>query len=450
VRARSTFLRLLTAVIAWGAAGCLAQTPAGKLDAAALAEATLGTLQGTVAVGILRGDKVELVIRRRDHLGTPLAVIDPQRVPEPVFEIGSVSKVFTGLLAAQNVEAGTLHLDDTLGELLRDRVQFQWEQAPRLTVKQLLTHTSCLPRWPTSRPFEEQARYERAQVWALLGNHLHGRTPPCETKYSNFGYTVLGELLAETSGPSWESQVLTRIARPAGMSSTAVTLPRALEARLAPAYAGAVRKERLDMKALAAAGGLRSTATDLLAFSRALLAGRRGPFGAAAERLVAPLATFQDQGWKIGYGVLLPAAPPEAWVHNGETIGYLAEWIVWPGSGEAVVILVSNHAAPANRIMRSLVAQTWTGSAQEVVYTRGELRSALERDSAGHSYVRIKVVPRAKLPFSTLTFRVLDPALLAGLQPGALVEFRAERKDGENTLTAIRPASPCAPGAECW
>jgi CubicO group peptidase (beta-lactamase class C family) len=442
--------RLFTAVIAWGAGGCLAQTPAASLDAAALAEATLGTLQGTVAVGILRGDTVQLAIRRRDHLGAPLVVIDPQRVPEPVFEIGSVSKVFTGLLAAQNVEAGTLHLDDTLGELLRGRVRFQWEQAPRLTVRQLLTHTSCLPRWPTSRSFEEQAGYERPQIWSLLGNYLHGRTPPCETKYSNFGYAVLGELLAEKSGQSWESQVLAKIARPAGMSSTAVTLPRALEARLAPAFAGAVRKERLDMKALAAAGGLRSTATDLLAFSRALLAGGRGPFGATAERLVAPLATFGGSGMQIGYGVLLASSPSQAWVHNGETIGHVAEWIVWPASREAVVILVSNQAAPAHQVMRSLVAQTWNGSAQEVVYTRGELRSAPERDSAGHSYVRIKLVPRAKLPFSTLTYRVLDPALLAGLQPGVLVEFRAERKDGENTLTAIRPAPPCTPASDCW
>jgi hypothetical protein len=148
--------------------------------------------------------------------------------------------------------------------------------------------------------------------------------------------------------------------------------------------------------------------------------------------------------------VLLPAAPPEAWVHNGETIGYLAEWIVWPATREAVVILVSNHAAPANRVMRSLVAQTWDGSAQEAVYTRGELRSAPERDSAGHTYVRIKLVPGAKLPFSTLTYRVLDPALLAGLKPGARVEFRAERKDGENTLTAIRPAPPCTSASDCW
>jgi hypothetical protein len=81
------------------------------------------------------------------------------------------------------------------------------------------------------------------------------------------------------------------------------------------------------------------------------------------------------------------------------------------------------------------------GAMAEPIHTRGELR-ATSQDKDGHRYAHIKLAPGKKIPFSTLTYRVLDPALLEGLKPGARVEFLAERRDGENVLTAIRPARP--------
>lgn len=75
------------------------------------------------------------------------------------------------------------------------------------------------------------------------------------------------------------------------------------------------------------------------------------------------------------------------------------------------------------------------------VHTRGEFR-ATSQDKDGRSYAHIKLAPGSKIPFSTLTYRVPDPALLQGMKPGTVVEFLAERRDGENVLTAIRPALP--------
>ncbi|MDO8278808.1 MAG: copper-binding protein [Burkholderiaceae bacterium] len=74
------------------------------------------------------------------------------------------------------------------------------------------------------------------------------------------------------------------------------------------------------------------------------------------------------------------------------------------------------------------------------VYTRGEFRSA-SVDDGGRTYARINVVAGQALPFSTLRFRVQDRALVQNLKPGARVEFRAQRLQGENTLTDLRPAS---------
>lgn len=83
----------------------------------------------------------------------------------------------------------------------------------------------------------------------------------------------------------------------------------------------------------------------------------------------------------------------------------------------------------------------------EDVYTRGVVRSVDTED--GRLYIRLKVVPRAKLPFSTLTYRVMDAQLVAGLRSGDSVQFRAERRGGENVLTALRSAPPCERFSPC-
>lgn len=77
------------------------------------------------------------------------------------------------------------------------------------------------------------------------------------------------------------------------------------------------------------------------------------------------------------------------------------------------------------------------------VYTRGVVQSTFEEAEGRRFYVRLKLARIGKLPFSTITYRVLDRGLVAGLRPGESVGFRAERINGENVLTAIRRATPC-------
>ena len=77
------------------------------------------------------------------------------------------------------------------------------------------------------------------------------------------------------------------------------------------------------------------------------------------------------------------------------------------------------------------------------VYTRARLVS-VEMDASGNAtLVRLKLLPRAKLPFTTQTFRVVNPALLHGIPQGAWVQFTARHIDGENTLTSIRVTAEC-------
>ncbi len=77
------------------------------------------------------------------------------------------------------------------------------------------------------------------------------------------------------------------------------------------------------------------------------------------------------------------------------------------------------------------------------VYTRARLVS-VEADAGGNpTHVRLKLLPRAKLPFTTQTFRVVNPALLHGIPQGTWVQFTARHIDGENTLTSIRVTAEC-------
>ena len=83
-----------------------------------------------------------------------------------------------------------------------------------------------------------------------------------------------------------------------------------------------------------------------------------------------------------------------------------------------------------------------TSGSDTAVYTRAVVRS-LSAEANGKVYVRLKLLPRSKIPFSTQTFLVADRSLLAGIAEGASVKFTAKHLDGENTLTSIHAVEPC-------
>ena len=76
------------------------------------------------------------------------------------------------------------------------------------------------------------------------------------------------------------------------------------------------------------------------------------------------------------------------------------------------------------------------------VFTRARFTSLFE-EPGGKLYVRLKLLPTSKLPFTTQTFRLSDRALLADIPEGSWVRFTAKRIDGENALTSIHAAAEC-------
>lgn len=372
-------LAVLSALVL--AAGAQAQEAGMATDPAALASAALGTFPGQAVAGVWREGRTSIAGVRRapGAAGTqPLRDEEVDGSAAALYEIGSISKVFTGVLLAQALEAGELSLDDTLGKLLEGRARpasppnasphvFSRHTAA-VTLRQLVTHTACLPRLPADfrqgRNADDPYRdYGRERLWAAVAALRLPSAPPCEAQYSNFGFAVVGEILSERAGKPWEQLVRERIAAPLGMADTVQALGERA-ARLAPGFAGMRRTPPWDMQAFAGAGALRSTPRDLLLFGRAIAAGREGPLGAAAERLVTPQARFDGE---IGLAIFVGGPPARrTFSHTGGTGGFVSYLLVAPDTREVMVLLASNSRAPLYRVGGEVAAGRYPVNAQPV------------------------------------------------------------------------------------
>ncbi len=153
---------------------------------------------------------------------------------DTVFEIGSITKVFTGILLAQAIENGELTLDDRVDDLLPEGWSLP-EPAWTITLRHCTTHTSGLPRLPAnllgisdilrlaylgSDPYRDYTEEEFREALAMVKlNH----EPGTRHEYSNFGAGLLGFILAKKYGSEYESLVKREICRPLGMDRTVIT-----------------------------------------------------------------------------------------------------------------------------------------------------------------------------------------------------------------------------------
>jgi D-alanyl-D-alanine-carboxypeptidase/D-alanyl-D-alanine-endopeptidase len=325
-----------------------AEPPPFARQAASLAP-TLG--RGAIATAEKRGGRWELALA-----GEPFAAGHAEVAPEKVlFEIGSISKVFTGLLLADAVVEGRLKLDDTLAQRLP--VRFDHAATGAVTLEQLATHTSCLPRLPDNMMHPDAAdpyaQYDDKALFEYLASAklaAHRGQPPCPAEYSNLAFGVLGVVIEKAYGKPWAVLVREKITGPLGMVDTVQDPSPEQRARFAEPWDGTKPAHEWTFKAIAGAGALRSTAADMSKFADGLLAGARGPFGKAWPLLAGDYVNRPAIGGKVG--LALEHLTPEhgngwgdSYVHEGGTGGYRSIVQVWPANGRAIVVLASNAVA---------------------------------------------------------------------------------------------------------
>lgn len=334
---------------------------AGALAGGELAPAT----DGGVTIGV-----VQHGVRRIFSYGTAK--------PDSVFEIGSITKTFTGLLLAQMVEQKKARLDEPVRALLPAGTVSAPASGPEITLVELSAHRSGLPRLPDNmKPADETnpyADYDKKALYAYIASHGVAAPASPEFLYSNLGVGLLGQALADRAGSTYEALVRKEITGPLGMRDTAITLTPALRARFIQGHDGEHKAARAwDADALAGAGAIRSTAGDMLTFLEAQLHPEKlprtvgtTPEGKTLAAAIAASHVVQGEGVRGMHIALNWTRVDESgsfW-HNGATGGYSAFAMFNPDADYAVVVLSNTSISERGQFADDLgkhVAQRLAG-----------------------------------------------------------------------------------------
>ena len=272
---------------------------------------------------------------------------------DTLYEIGSITKVFTSLLLADAVGRGEVALTDPVSKFLPDKVKVPERGGRSITLLDLATHSSGLPRMPTNftpkDPANPYADYSYENLYAFLSGYQLSRDIGSEYEYSNFGAGLLGHaLMLRTHSTDYEALVRARLLAPLGMTSTSITLSPALKARLAGGYGATLLPvANWDLAALAGAGALRSTTNDMLTFLAANLGYVKTPLAPAmAEMLkVRRPTTIPNTTIGLAWHVSKTHGKEIVW-HNGGTAGYRT-FIGFDPAARVGVVVLSNAGTPA-------------------------------------------------------------------------------------------------------
>lgn len=250
---------------------------------------------------------------------------------DTIFEVGSTTKVFTSLLLTDMVERGEVALDDPAAKYLPASffpVKMPERNGRLITLVDLATHTSGLPRLPTnifpkdsSNPY---ADYSVEQLYQFLATYKLPRDIGSQYEYSNLGGGLLGHVLAQRAGMDYEALVRSRICDPLGMNSTRITLDPEMKARLAVGHNHAMETVgNWDLPTLAGAGALRSSANDLLTFLSANLGYTKSLLAPAMAAMLNVRRPTGQPGLEVAHGWHILTTSGKVIVsHNGGTGGY--------------------------------------------------------------------------------------------------------------------------------
>jgi CubicO group peptidase (beta-lactamase class C family) len=257
---------------------------------------------------------------------------------DTAFNLASMGKMFTGVAAAQLVQAGKLRFSDRIGKYL--------PQLPpplrAITVAQLLDHTSGLgdffgdPGYPRVRP----TLTSLAAYLPLVTRERPRFAPGTRWSYSNSGFLLAGLVIQKASAESYDAYLARHVWKPAGMTHTGCYPRSSLPKFAAIGYlSGGASNTTSLPPAGTSAGGCYSSARDLIAFAGALEADR------LASRALTNLITTSKVrapggGYGFGFGIRTghPGDPPTIW-HNGGAPGAAGELDINPKLGIVAVTL---------------------------------------------------------------------------------------------------------------
>ncbi|OIQ22319.1 serine hydrolase [Lacinutrix sp. MedPE-SW] len=299
-------------------------------------------INASIVVGFINGDNVTY------YSFGKTAIENGKEVDEnTVFEIGSISKTFTTTLLALKVNSGEMNLNDPVSKYLPKTVNIPTRNGQEITLKHLATHTSALPRMPDnfspSNPLNPFADYTKEQLYTFLSKHTLTRDIGSLYEYSNLGMGLLGHVLELQSGKSYEKLVIEHIANPLQMNDTRLAFTPAMKNRLAKGHSGLTETSNWDIITLGGAGGIRSTASDMVKYLQANLNSDIIDSKLHNAMALAHQSSFKSEEQKTEMALAWHIENGKFLMHNGATGGYCAMSAIDKGSKKGVVVLTNTN-----------------------------------------------------------------------------------------------------------
>ena len=219
-----------------------------------------GSSSGLGVAVVVRDQSTGLLEAMMLNYGTSAKDQGSDTTPDTVYEIGSITKVFTGILLAEAVNAGRVKLDDPIQNYMPPGIHAPTYRDQQISLVDLATHRSSLPRDADTDSLPD--------LYAWLNGYQLAHAPGSQYVYSNLGYSLLGDILARLAGSDFGPLELQAVSQPLGLVDTRETLTSDETERLAQGYRydGSAADYFPDSGAMSGAGYLRSTLSDMTRF----------------------------------------------------------------------------------------------------------------------------------------------------------------------------------------
>lgn len=303
---------------------------------------------GAAVVGVYDSGEVHYLSKGRLSKGSE---VKPNETT--LFEIGSITKVFTAALTQALVDSEVLSWDSTIETALKN-----WRMVNNdvrdISLRELATHSSGLPRmplnWRAIDPLDPYVGYDRQKLQAFISRF----DPPQLQKvsaYSNLGFGLLGNIAANAAQQSYLDALTELVLDPLGMQNTSIGITQESRANLAQGFAQGAMIPNWNFESLEGAGALLSSAEDLVKFIRSNIEHDDSPISRSLQQLqqiqVKPNQAF---GWATQQGEM----DDLVFWHSGLTGGYASFIAVSPSKSKGwVVLTTSSHGGLVNEIGRS-------------------------------------------------------------------------------------------------
>jgi CubicO group peptidase (beta-lactamase class C family) len=271
---------------------------------------------------------------------------------DTVFEIASVTKVFTALLLADMVRTRDFKLTDPVVKYLPKGTTLPQRNGRSIALVDLATHTSGLPFMP------DMSSNSKADLYRFVAAQTLQHDIGTDWEYSNLDYWLLQEAIETRGRAGFEQQLQKRVLAPLGLRSTTITLSPELQARAAIGHDAVLQPAapigaRPVFALMPAAGGMLSTANDLLKVLSVAMGYEDSKIAPTLAKLLQTRRPAGDLQQALGW-MVMGEGEDQIILHDGGSFGFGSS-IAWMPQQRVGVVVLMNQAGNVGDITRHLL-----------------------------------------------------------------------------------------------